>query len=85
MILSVEGLGEVHHACQDGSLVCTVLAGQDKVNELNYVVGYGIALKPTILPEVNFILDVIQQPHYYKMFTHLAEEGSKGDGAEVFF
>ena len=49
MILPIEGLGEIHHDCQDGGLVRAVLAGKDEINKLNYIVGYRVALEPAVL------------------------------------
>ena len=60
MILPIEGLAEIHHNCQDGSLVSAILAGQYKIDELNYIVCYGVALEAPILAEVNLVLDVLQ-------------------------
>ena len=44
MILTINGLWEIHHNCQYGSLFRAILAGQNKIDELNYIVCYGVAL-----------------------------------------
>ena len=83
VVLPIKGLGKVHHTCQHCSLIRAVLAWKDKVDKLNDIVRNRVSFEASILSEVNFVYNVLQQPHHYLVFRYLAKEEGKGNGSEV--